>query len=852
MNPSTVYCLNPACLQENKLTATVTNKLQCQHCNQQSLKLGNIFYATRPLSTDLQQNTSVKRISFLARKNAEENDNYCIKLICNRMPNILGGILNNSLPEFASPISNILELNPDLRRIKERNPEPDHIPIVEEIFQNEFCVYIVSRYIKGQNLQQKIAVHGLSSDYILKVFKKIAEALKKIHDRGFVHGDIKPKNIVFSSNDDDKIFFVDPVAAKDFGAYKYVPQNKTAYVPPELLTHVDRTSQYPYREDYGKSHDLYAISAVFVKVLSNTFHDDYCVRDGNNKWDWTSSIKGVDTLKLELDRLVAWEAGFRNMQSVAILIQCIEQLSPQSTTSQSNTGEQTPIKTNNCLSRYIGFTTYIPVLTWLGVYYNNLNESDKQKFSTKLLMITVPVITVIGGPSVIFGGIWWLATNVIFSPPKPENNNISENSRISQGEKILIKQEHQDPQFLDLKEQGKNYFKEKEYPKALESFNNALDRRKNSPETLIYSNNAEIADKPAYSIAVIVRSEKPQDSLKILRGVAQAQDEINSRGGINTKRLKIVIVNDDNDKEIAKKMANAIADRNDILGVIGHYSSDCTIAAAQVYNERQLVAISATSTSDKISHFKPYVFRTVPNDSDAGKILADYTANKWKNVAVVFDSDNEYSKSLKSAFIKNVQRQWVNVVGEIDISEESKYLEDRIQKLSDRSQVLMLALPDSRLLAFSQIATANRKKMQLLGGDDLYKKEILENIQNLEAKTEYSVGMVLAVPWAIDKNRGKPFVKKSSELWNADVDWQTAMAYDATQALIHAIGKETKPTRETVKNALRDPNFKVIEGANETIEFNGSDRNANDRLVQIKKSKENRSDTGYDFVEINP
>lgn len=53
-------------------------------------------------------------------------------------------------------------------------------------------------------------------------------------------------------------------------------------------------------------------------------------------------------------------------------------------------------------------------------------------------------------------------------------------------------------------------------------------------------------------------------------------------------------------------------------------TSDSTLAAGTIYTSGQLVAISPTSTSVKISNFSHYVFRTVPSDFMAARSLANY------------------------------------------------------------------------------------------------------------------------------------------------------------------------------------------------------------------------------------
>lgn len=68
---------------------------------------------------------------------------------------------------------------------------------------------------------------------ILKFFKEILEAVKYIHDKGYIHRDIKPENIFI-----DKKF--NPLIA-DFGTVikkNSIPKNYTGtfgYMAPEVL-----------------------------------------------------------------------------------------------------------------------------------------------------------------------------------------------------------------------------------------------------------------------------------------------------------------------------------------------------------------------------------------------------------------------------------------------------------------------------------------------------------------------------------------------------------------------------------------------------------------------------------------
>jgi branched-chain amino acid transport system substrate-binding protein len=90
-------------------------------------------------------------------------------------------------------------------------------------------------------------------------------------------------------------------------------------------------------------------------------------------------------------------------------------------------------------------------------------------------------------------------------------------------------------------------------------------------------------------------------------------------------------------------------------------------------------------------------------------------------------------------------------------------------------------------------------------------------------------------------------VNNSRQLWQGDVNWRTATAYDATQALIAGIKGES--SREGVQQALRSSDFSVPGATNPVRFLPSGDRNQSVQLVVVKPGS--RSSFGVDFVPIS-
>ncbi len=446
--------------------------------------------------------------------------------------------------------------------------------------------------------------------------------------------------------------------------------------------------------------------------------------------------------------------------------------------------------------------------------------------------------------------------------PIPQNSALMAQAltRISVGEKSLFGRTSPE------KQAALKFIEEKKYDQAVSQLEKFIKNNPNDPEALIFLNNARINDNKlhSYTIAVAVPIEKnPGAAEEILRGVALAQNEINNSTDFATKaqglygvKLKVAIANDSSQKEITENIANSLAnqkfDGENILGVVGHFTTDSTKIAGDVYKcaKEKLVAISPTSTSIKLIDDNPYIFTVSPNDQLEASALALHMAalNKTK-VAIFYNSSSEYSKSLRSQFQAAVESQGGKVLDpdspEFNINNKQNNLK-RLAKAKD-AEVLMFATTNVDIESVLGIIENNKKKLILLGGDGFYDPDIFKDREhNGVAEAE---GMVIAVPWHKDMASATNFVKNFQRLWGQiDVNWRTAMAYDATEAFIEAlrlINKES-PLRKEVRQQLAMENFSA-NAAVGLVQFERSqDRKAVFKLVKICRAKSNQ----YDFVPI--
>ncbi|MCY7275260.1 MAG: ABC transporter substrate-binding protein [Phormidesmis sp. CAN_BIN44] len=414
--------------------------------------------------------------------------------------------------------------------------------------------------------------------------------------------------------------------------------------------------------------------------------------------------------------------------------------------------------------------------------------------------------------------------------------------RISVGNKgLIIANESQ------AKKAGVSAFAAKDFNQAIAKFKEALQGNRNDPEALIYLNNAQLMQDTRSTMKIVVSvpiGSNLNVAQEILRGVAQAQDEVNRRK--NEKPLEVVIANDDNDPEIAKQLAAEFIKDSSTLAVVGHNASDASIAAAPLYQKGQLLMITPTSSADTLSNSGIYVYRVVPSTRYTADVLSRHIIKRLnlKSIAICLDRKSPDSQSFANNFISALSSeggQFINIG--CDFSAPDFNPGTVISKaVSSGAEGLLLSPQVDRINSAINVARTNQGKLQLLGNQTLY------TINTLKLGQSDMNGLVLPVVWHPSAIANNPFADDAAKYWGGRVNWRTAMAYDAVQAIL--TGLKQNESRDGLAKAFSNPNF-VAKGASGSIRFLPSgDRNGSAVLVHVQPSSQ--SGIGYDFVPVSP
>ena len=136
---------------------------------------------------------------------------------------------------------------------------PNIVPVLEVGSTQEFPIYIVSKFIIGQDLASRLKMESPSNHQAALWMIDLADALREAHRKGFVHRDVKPQNILVDQ--DERVYLVDfGLALADQDVGKRLPAGGTpAYMSPE------QARGEGHRVD-GRS-DLFSLGILLYEML---------------------------------------------------------------------------------------------------------------------------------------------------------------------------------------------------------------------------------------------------------------------------------------------------------------------------------------------------------------------------------------------------------------------------------------------------------------------------------------------------------------------------------------------------------------------------------------------------------
>ena len=138
---------------------------------------------------------------------------------------------------------------------------------------------------------------------------------------------------------------------------------------------------------------------------------------------------------------------------------------------------------------------------------------------------------------------------------------------------------------------------------------------------------------------------------EMMAAVEALAEAVNAADGMQGRRLIVHAFDDRNEPSLAAEIAQEIVGDDRISGVVGHALSSTSLAAAPIYHNARLPAVTPAATSPALTEENPAYFSVIYSDRTQGRFLADYALHGLDaRAAVLLVSDGAYADQLAAAF----------------------------------------------------------------------------------------------------------------------------------------------------------------------------------------------------------
>lgn len=311
-------------------------------------------------------------------------------------------------------------------------------------------------------------------------------------------------------------------------------------------------------------------------------------------------------------------------------------------------------------------------------------------------------------------------------------------------------------------------------------------------------------------LAVIGPMNKKTDAGNTFVRAAQlVLDQYNHQIEKDGYRIVLKTYNDQNNKDIAREQALKIGESQSILGVIGHNYSSVSMIGGEIYKEKKIPAISPTATSNEVTTYNNWYFRTIFTDDAQGRFLANYARAILKqSYAIIIHEDQIYGKTLSDIFKKTAVDTGMKIEAKYNFNASSDTLDSDLEILVNK---IVNSNSDTLIFLASHYQEGSRiirrlkdrgLKNIILTPDAFAHQEFVNTFDEFHKEIlkpgYYSNDIYVALPihYDVASQQAQEFYKEYAIQYGIQPDWRAAFAYDATLLFINAIKKKKILTSE--------------------------------------------------------
>lgn len=327
---------------------------------------------------------------------------------------------------------------------------------------------------------------------------------------------------------------------------------------------------------------------------------------------------------------------------------------------------------------------------------------------------------------------------------------------------------------------------------------------------------------------------------QIFAGVKLAVKEINEKGGLNGKPIKLINIDSRGDKvesvNAAKKLINS-----KVCAIAGDLSSGSMFAIRDIVERSKTPIMSSGATAEGVTTGRPFVFRNILLDSQGVPAIIKAAVEKkgWKNFALITSENNDSSVAMTEIFKKELPKYGAKIVAEQTIFDGDTDMSAQITSLKSKQfdALIYTGYYGEASLLLLEMRRQNMPQV-IIGGDGIMFPTLWEVAKDAAVGTMFFSGYAPDFPDA----KVADFNNKIRAM-GVEADAFAAQGYDAVYLFAEAIKKAgvtdcgDAGQRDKIRKALTE--IKDFEGVSGKMTFDPEGNAMKQAFIQevVKKDK---------------
>ncbi len=293
--------------------------------------------------------------------------------------------------------------------------------------------------------------------------------------------------------------------------------------------------------------------------------------------------------------------------------------------------------------------------------------------------------------------------------------------------------------------------------------------------------------------------------------------EVNDGGGINARKVNLIIYDDRLNPQEAVAIANKLIEKDKVVGVVSGAYSGPTRVTAPIFQKAGMPMVAGYAVHPDVTwdpkEKKPndFCFRNGFLGEIEGAAAAEFAVKnlKAKKIALIF-MDNDFGRAISSGFAERAEKLGAKVLTkQMYKFPGEKDFRPFLTRIKEGNPDVIFAAG-----YYNEAASIVRQAKELGIKSQILGEEGFDSPKFLEIAGPAAEGVIIATN--LDRDDPRPlvqtFLKNYRAAYNEDADMVGASSYDAFMILVNAIRKAGTDPKAIQKALLETKDYNGLTG----------------------------------------